>query len=221
MRLPLPQLRHGRVLADSVAASLREAIIDGYFQPGEKIDQDLVAEQLRVSRTPLREALKILEFEGFILVRPHYGASVAEISRQDIRDSYEVRAVLEAEICKQVAPSMPDSVLDRLKESLDEHRIQLESGDKVDQLQGDLYFHETISKFVENRLFVDTLAGISNLSLRVRSFADKQPGSHLFESLEEHQAILEALRQRDPEAAAEAMRTHLRNSATRIQAFVE
>jgi DNA-binding GntR family transcriptional regulator len=112
--VPLPQVRGGRVLADWVTASLREAILNGYFEPGEKLDQDRIAEELEVSRTPVREAVRRLESEGFIEVRPHYGAFITEVSRQDIREVYEIRRVLEAEVVRQVTPVIPESVLGEL-----------------------------------------------------------------------------------------------------------
>ena len=72
MRVPLPLVKEGRVLADWVTASLREAILHGYYEPGEKLDQDRIAEELEVSRTPVREAMRRLESEGFVEVRPHH-----------------------------------------------------------------------------------------------------------------------------------------------------
>ena len=80
MKAPLPAIKGGRVLADSVTGSLREAILQGYFEPGEKLDQDLIAEELKVSRTPVREALKVLESEGFVEIRPHRGAFIPKVS---------------------------------------------------------------------------------------------------------------------------------------------
>ncbi len=104
MEVPLPQVREGRVLADWGTASLREAIFNGYFEPGEKLDQDRIAEGLEISRTPVREAMRRLESEGFVEVRPHYGAFIAKVSRQGIRKVCEIRRVLEAEVVRQVTP---------------------------------------------------------------------------------------------------------------------
>ena len=71
-----------------MTASLREAILHGYFEPGEKLDQDRIAEELEVSRTPVREAMRRLESEGFVEVRPHYGAFIAKVSQQEIHEVY-------------------------------------------------------------------------------------------------------------------------------------
>jgi DNA-binding GntR family transcriptional regulator len=217
MEVPLPQVRGGRVLADWVTASLREAIFNGYFEPGEKLDQDRIAEELEVSRTPVREAMRRLESEGFVEVRPHYGAFIAKVSRQDIREVYEIRRVLEAEVVRQVTPLIPESVLDELDRSLTETQAQFEAGDSAKHFESDVYFHETIANFVENRLLKEVIDGLTNRVSVVRRFAELQPGPHLVESFKEHRALLQSIRQRDAEEAAALIRVHLERSALRIQ----
>lgn len=217
MKIPLPQIRGGRVLADWVTASVREAILQGHFEPGEKLDQDCIADELDVSRTPVREALKVLESEGFIEIRPHRGAFICKVSRQDISDVYEIRKVLEAEVIRKVTSRITDEKLDELERSLDRDESQVAAGDSAKHFRNDTLFHETILSFVENELFRETLESLNNRIVRVRRFALLQPGPHLVESLVEHRAILSAMRQRDPEQAADAMRVHLEKSALRIQ----
>ena len=218
MKVPLPHAKQEvRVLADWVTASLREAILNGYFEPGEKLDQDLVAEELAVSRTPVREALRRLESEGFIEVRPHYGAFIAEVSPQDIREVYEVRKLLESEVVRQVTPVIPEPVLDELERSLAETQALFDAGDSAKHFESDVYFHETIVNFVENRLLKEILDSLTNRVSMVRRFAQSKPGPHLTESFKEHRAILQAIQQRDPEQAAELMRVHLEGSSLRVQ----
>jgi DNA-binding GntR family transcriptional regulator len=210
-------VKEGRVLADWVTASLREAILHGCFEPGEKLDQDCIAEELEVSRTPVREAMRRLESEGFVEVRPHHGAFIAKVSQQDIREVYEIRRLLEAEVVRQVTPVMPESVLDELDRSLTETQAQFEAGDSAKHFESDVYFHETLAGFVENELLKEVLDGLTNRISIVRRFAQLQPGPHLVESFKEHRAILQAMREHDSEEAAELMRVHLVNSAVRIQ----
>ena len=218
MKVPLPHAKQEvRVLADWVTASLREAILNGHFEPGEKLDQDLIAEELRVSRTPVREALGRLESEGFIEVRPHYGAFIAEVSPQDIQQVYEIRTLLEPEVVRQVTQLIPEPVLDELEECLTEAEVQFNAGDVTKQFESDVYFHETIANFVENKLLKEVLDGLTNRVSIVRRFAQSKPGPHLVESLKEHRAILQAMRKRDPAQAAELMRLHLEESSLRIQ----
>jgi len=204
-----------------VTASLREAILQGYFEPGEKLDQDRIAEELEVSRTPVREAMRRLESEGFVEVRPHYGAFMAKISPQDIREVYEIRSLLETEAVRQVTPLMTESVLDELDRLLAETEAQFDAGDSAKHLESDVHFHETLVDFVENRLLKEVLDGLTNRISVIRRFAQLQPGYHMIESFKEHRVILEAIRQRDPEQAAELMRVHLERSALRIQELAE
>jgi DNA-binding GntR family transcriptional regulator len=221
VKVPLPQAQNARVLADWVTTSLREAILNGYFEPGEKLDQDQIAEELKVSRTPIREALSRLESEGFIDVRPHRGAYIAVISQQDIREVYEIRRLLEAEAVRQATFLIPESVLDELDRSLAETQVQFDSGDITKYFASDIHFHKTILDFAPNRLLKEVLDGLNNRVRIVRRFALSRPGPHLVESLEEHRAIFQTIRQRDPEQAAELMRLHLERSALRIQELVQ
>ena len=222
MKVPLPQAKQEvRVLADWVTASLREAILNGYFEPGEKLDQDLIAEELELSRTPVREALKRLESEGFIEVRPHYGAFITEVSQRDIREVYEVRRLLESEVVRQVTPLIPESVLNELDRSFVETQAQFDAGDTTKHFESDIHFHGTILDFVENRLLKEVIDGLNNRISIVRRFAQLRPGPHLVESFKEHRAILQAMRQRDAKQAAELMRRHLEESSLRVQELAE
>jgi DNA-binding GntR family transcriptional regulator len=221
MKVPLPQVKEGRVLADWVTASLREAILNGYFESGEKLDQDRIAEELEVSRTPVREAMRRLESEGFVKVRPHYGAFIAVVSRQEIHEVYEIRRLLEAEIVRQVTPLIPESVLDELDRSLTEIQAQFDAGDITKPFESDVYFHDTIANFIENKLLKEVLDGLTSRISMVLRFAQLQPGPHLAVSFKEHRAILQAMRQRDSEEAAELMRVHLEESSFRIQELAE
>lgn len=218
MRTPLPQVRSSRVLADWVTDTLRQAILEGHFRPGEKIDQDLIAKELDVSRTPVREALKVLESEAFVEIRPHRGAFISVVTREDVRKIYEVRSLIEAEIVRRVTPIIPDSVLNEVEAYLDQ--VQATPEDRMKHVDADIYFHNRISEFATNELLTEILDGLNNRVLRVRRFGQLQPGYHLMKSHREHCAILKAMKQRDDERAAELMALHLRRSAERIERSV-
>ena len=220
MKTPLPQATGERVLADWVTASLRAAIMQGYFEAGEKLDQDLIAEELQVSRTPVREALKVLESEGFVEVRPHRGAFIMSVSRQDIQDIYELRRLLESQAVRQVTPTIPTSVLEELDQSCNQDQELLDAGKDAEHYDCEVFFHASILKYVDNALLVEVLESLSNRTSIVLRFALRQPGPHIPESLQEHRAILRAMRQRDAETAARLMAQHLENSSLRIQELV-
>ncbi|MBL7064581.1 MAG: GntR family transcriptional regulator [Anaerolineae bacterium] len=217
MRVPLPRVQQGRVLADWVATSLREAILNGFFERGEKIDQDLIAEQLKVSRTPVREALKSLEFEGFVEIRPHYGAFIPVVTPRDVREVYEVRALLEAEVVRQVTPVISEAVLDEIERSQAESLAELDAGNTTKHFESDIHFHQTLLDLVENPLIKEILDGLTNRISMVRRLAQSRPGLHLPESLDEHCSIIRAVRGRNADEAAELMVIHLRTSSLRIE----
>jgi DNA-binding GntR family transcriptional regulator len=222
VKRPLPrEKREARVLADWVAADLRDAILQGYFEPGEKLDQDLLAEELGVSRTPIREALKRLESEGFIEVRPHYGAFIAEVSSKDIQEIFELRGLLEAEVVRQATSSIPDSVLDELEQMLTEAQKAHAEGDYVAQFEADISFHQTLRDFAKNDLLREVLDGVNNRVNTVRRFAQTRPGPHVNAFALEHLAILDAIRERDVQRAATLMRRHLENSGERVLELVD
>lgn len=220
MKVPLLRATGGRVLKDWASASLCEAILQGYFKPGEKLDQDLIAEELDVSRTPVREAVMMLEAEGFVATRPRRGAFIIALSRQDIHEICQVRGLLEAEAVRQATPLISETAFDDIERSINEAQARLEGGDVAGHFESDIFFHETVISHAENKLLQEMLSSLTNRIARLRQFAQFQPGQHLVESFKEHHAILQAMRRRDAEAAAELMKIHLEYSALRLQAFV-
>jgi DNA-binding GntR family transcriptional regulator len=204
-----------------VTGVLRQAILDGYFEPGERLVQEAIAEDLGVSRTPLREAITALESEGLLQSKPHRGVFVAKVSKKDIREVFALRALLEAEVARQAASTIPDAVLNDLETRLKAAQQAYEDGDHVAQFEADRYFHETLREFIENSLLREVLDGVNNRISIVRRFAQTKPGSHVDKFAEEHLAILEALQQRDSERAARLMQSHLKNSGQRLDELVE
>jgi DNA-binding GntR family transcriptional regulator len=219
MKTTLPPLKGGRVLADWVTDSLREAILHGHFEAGEKLNQAAIAQELKVSRTPIREALKRLESEGFVEIRPHRGAFISKVSPQDVQEVYQVRQLLEVDVVRRVTPIIPDEVLDELERLLTLRQSELKAGDSNKYYDNDTHFHDTILSFTENDLVKEILGSLSNRIIRVRRYVLLHPDPTLLASIDEHHAILQAMRQRDPEAAAEAMGVHLEKSAQRVLAL--
>jgi DNA-binding GntR family transcriptional regulator len=216
-----PHTTEDKGLSNWVTASLREAILNGHFEPGEKIDQDLIAGELNVSRTPLREALKVLASEGFVEIRSYRGAYIPIISQQDIYDVYEIRWLVEPEIVRQATPLVPDTVLAHCEDLLLLHSDTMHQFDTDRQhYEADQQFHGTIASYSRNKLFKEILEKLNNRVVRVRTFALHQPGSHLDNSHQEHLDILQAMRADDASEAARLMEMHLKNSASRIMKYI-
>ena len=222
MRVPLPEVPQQRVLTDWVTASVRKAILGGYFEPGEKVDQELIARELQVSRTPVREALGKLEAEGYVETRPHRGAFVMMPSREDVAEIYEVLGIVETEVVRQVTPLIPDSLLDRMAARLAEDQARFERGSASAYLEGSTpRFPASIFQFTKNRLLREIMEGLSNRAEMLLHLLQVEPGSNVAESLLEHEAILEAMRERDADRAAELTQYHLQNSARRMLSWME
>lgn len=217
MKVPLPNLEIGKTLSERLTHSLRDAILNGYFEAGEKLDPEFIAKEYGVSRMPVREAFGRLESEGVIELRAHHGAFIPTISEQDILDTFEIRTLLEAEIVRQATGIIPDSVLDELEHQQREALDASEQGDPQTFINTDIQFHGTLLDYVHNNLFKVVLDSVNKRISKVRRFAQSQPGTHMFESAHEHLLIIEAMRNRNPERAEHTMRLHLRGSVRRIK----
>jgi DNA-binding GntR family transcriptional regulator len=217
---PLPEIKKDRVRTEAIADSLREAILDGYYKPAEKLDQEAIAEELRVSRTPVREAIRILASEGFVEVKAHHGAYINALSRKDVEEIYEARLLLEPELFRKVTDYIPDPVLQDLERRIIETHLEVERGDFTHHFISDTIFEETVLSYSPNRVLKELLLSLKNRFSVARYFALRQSPPLMLQSLEEHCEILRAMRARNPERAAELARTHLANSAARIESLV-
>lgn len=220
MKGPLPGIKKDRVLAEAIADSLREAILDGYYEPAEKLDQEAIAAELRVSRTPVREAIRILASEGFVEVKAHHGAHINALSRKDVEEIYEARLLLEPELFRQVTDYIPDPVLQELERRIVQTHAEIERGDFTHHFINDTVFEETILSYSPNKVLKELLLSLKNRFSVARYFALRQSPPLMLQSLQEHRDILRAMRARDANRAAELARAHLANSAGRIESLV-
>ena len=144
-------------LRDVVFNTLRQAILRGELQPGERLMEIQLAQRLGVSRTPVREAIRKLELEGLVLMIPRRGAEVAEITRQDLEDVLEVRAALEELAVKDACEHITDEQLQDLKKAANEFKRSLEGTDLVACAEADIHFHEIIYAATNNKRLVQML----------------------------------------------------------------
>lgn len=217
MKVPLPEAITGRTLADRATYALRKAILSGYFEPGEKLDLDLIAEELDVSRMPVREALRRLESEKLVETQSHRGTFVGVLTRRDIDDLFDVRRLLEVEVVRLVTPLIPELVLNDLESSLNEELGRLDAGDSSRHYESDDHFHKALLAFVENRFLREVLGSFNHRIALVRAVAVLRSGPHLVTPVEEHIAIVQAMRKRDAAEAANMMALHMENSRLRLR----
>lgn len=195
-------------LHDEVAARLRERIFAGELTPGSFLDEVKLAEQLEISRTPLREALKVLTAEGLVRHEPRRGCFVAEVTEQDLDEIFPVIALLEGRCAFEAAQNATDAdlaVLEDLHDKLARHA----KAKRINAYYETNYaIHEAIIALAGNRWLAGVIGDLRKILKLARQQQLHAPG-RLEQSLSEHLAVFAALKARDPEGAEAAMRTHL------------
>ena len=206
-------------LRDVVFNTLRQAILRGELQPGERLMEIQLAQRLGVSRTPVREAIRKLELEGLVLMIPRRGAEVAEITRQDLEDVLEVRAALEELAVKDACEHITDEQLQDLKKAANEFKRSLEGTDLVACAEADIHFHEIIYAATNNKRLVQMLNNLREQMYRYRM--ENLKVKRTYRTLvEEHDAIRRALKKHDKEKAGAAINVHIENQRRSILASI-
>jgi DNA-binding GntR family transcriptional regulator len=196
------------ILRDGVYQTLRERIISGQIPPGAPLGEARLAGELRVSRTPLREALRQLAEEGFVEYMPHKGARVARLTQELIREVFLIRESLEGVAAREAAKKMDASRLVALRERFEALRPLVAQGDLTDV--GDL-IHEVLFSFCGNQRLVRLMSASLGQVQWFQRMATKVPG-RLLAAFREHDSILSALESGDPEWAESVTRAHIRNT---------
>lgn len=198
-------------LRELVLEAIREAIINGTLQPRERLMEIQLAEELGVSRTPIREALRKLELEGFIVMVPRKGAYVADLTFKDIADVFEIRAALEGLAAGLAAERITDEELEVLERSLVEKGEAIAAHDLEHLVEVDTRFHETMYKASRNERLRTIISNLREQIQRFRATSLSYPGRNK-DSLDEHRAILEAIEARDVQLARQLAQDHIENA---------
>jgi DNA-binding GntR family transcriptional regulator len=195
-------------LHDEVAAQLRDRIFAGELLPGMFLDEARLAEQLQISRTPLREALKVLSAEGLVRHEPRRGSFVNEVTEQDLDEIFPVLALLEGRCAREAALNASDADLAQLEVLHDKLSRHARARRINDYYAANFSIHEAIIALANNRWLALVIADLRKIVKLARLQQLHAPG-RLDQSLSEHLAVFAALKARDPEGAEGAMRTHL------------
>ncbi|NJK80281.1 MAG: GntR family transcriptional regulator [Chloroflexaceae bacterium] len=207
-------------LRESVFTHLKGLIIHNKLLPRAIIRVERLATELGVSRTPVREALLLLEGEGLVSSTPNHSFVVTEISPRDVDDVYKVRALLESQAAHAAAELVPDADVERLVAQMEQVYNDLHCDDFATCLTFDIDLHTTILRYSNNPVLTQMAISLAERSLRIRHLTDTAP--HLYAIItDEHRAILDALCMRDAEAAYQAMHTHLSNGRVRTRGQLE
>ena len=195
-------------LAQQVAARIRDMIIQDQLTPGEWIREQALADKLNVSRTPLREALKMLELEGLIRLLPNRGAVVTELTVEEVKEKLEVLAVLEALGGKLACQNATDSELAEIRALHYEMLACFSRQNRLEYFKLNQRIHLAIVAASGNRTLVATHARINAQLYRVR-FQSNLQNQLWGTAVDEHEEMLAALEARDSEAMAMCMLNHL------------
>jgi DNA-binding GntR family transcriptional regulator len=201
------RLVHNSLHAE-VAAQLRERIFDGALPPGTFLDEVRLAEDLKISRTPLREALKVLTAEGLVRHEPRRGCFVAEVTEQDLDEIFPVIALLEGRCAYEAARNASDADLSALEALHDKLGKHARAKRISEYYAANFAIHEAIITLANNRWLAQVIGDLRKIVKLARLQQLHAPG-RLEQSLSEHMAVFAALKARDAEGAEAAMRTHL------------
>lgn len=195
-------------LYQEVAERLRERIFSHELPPGSWVDEQALADDYGISRTPLREALKVLASEGLVTLKPRRGCYVTEISERDLDEIFNVMALLEGQCALLSARKATDADLARLREIHDTLE-QAAAADDIDNFfDANQAFHLLLQQLADNRWLqqvIEDLRKVIKLSRHYSLFSE----GRLEQSLAEHRDLLAALTARDAERAEQIMREHL------------
>lgn len=199
-------------IRDSVFSIIRSAILNGKLEPGERLVERDIAEQLGISRTPVREAIRQLEREGLVTHIPRKGVVVSGFSKADVMEIMAIRAVLEGLICSTAAVKIRARDLERLESILRQMQDEHTKGNhkKLNQLNN--RFHDIIYRAAESPRLYDLLSNLREYINRFAQIAYTKPG-RIEEALIEHGKIVQTLRNHDSHEAEEAAKQHVEKSS--------
>ena len=197
-----------RALYEEVAELLRQRIFNRELAPGSWIDELKLAEEYGISRTPLREALKVLATESLVTMKVRRGAYVTEISERDLTDVYHLLSLLESDAAGVVAAQATDAQLKELQTLHRELEAAVANRERFFQINE--AFHMRLLEIANNRWRDQMVADLRKV-MKLNRHNSLLKAGRIEESLAEHQAIMLAIAARDGEAASAGMRQHFSN----------
>ena len=202
-------------LRDVVFNTLRKAILTGELKPGERLMEIHLANQLGVSRTPIREAIRKLELEGLVIMIPRRGAEVAQITEKGLKDVLEVRRALDALCVELACDRISAEEQEQLKAACDAFVRATETKDATIIAKADVAFHDIIVHATGNQRLIQLINNLSEQMYRYRFEYIKDEIRH--DSLiEEHRIIYESIVKRDKKKAADTAKLHIDNQEKSI-----
>ncbi len=204
-----------RSLHDELASLLRDMIIDGALKPGEKVPEAELCLRFGVSRTPLREALKVLAVEGLLILTPNRGARIASITADVVAEIFPVMGQLEALAGELACRRLTSDGLDQIATLHDAMAQAYATRDWVGYSKANRAIHEAIFAVAGNAT-LSTLYQQLMVRIHAVRFVARQSDQHWHDALGDHEAMMVALRARDGAALADVLRQHLARKAQAV-----
>lgn len=199
-------------LRGRVFRKLREDILSGVYEDQEELREITIGEELGVSRTPVREALRQLELEGLVTIIPNKGAYVTSIKAKDVADIYHVRSMLEGLCARWATEHITEEQIGRLEEILvlSEFHVQRGNGDTAQVSKLDGKFHQVLYEASDSRILEHVLSDFHKYVQMARKLSVKKK-ERAEKSIAEHRDILEAIRNKDADLAEKLANQHIMN----------
>ena len=201
-------------LADKVYDQLEYNILSGKYPIGEILSEKKLSEELGVSRTPIREAMSRLYHEKLIKEAKN-GSEVIGVTVKDVKDLFEVKRRIETVVIRRTVKNITEDELKRLKDNLDQQEFYAQKNDTVKVRDLDTEFHDIIYKSCRSIVFDSILSPIHHKMMKFRRVSLEKP-HRIIDSVGEHKAIYEAIRDKDPDKAESLMLVHIDHAFTNI-----
>lgn len=220
--LLIPKLRplDNPKLSDVAFVTLREAILSGLFPPGTHLVEQAIAEQLRISRIPVREAIQQLADEGLVVKEPRRGAYVQPYSEEELEEIYSLRIVLERFVIERVMANWSTEARTQLQAIVEAMKQAAKAGDKMLVSHLDAKFHETLWDLADHNLLLEVVSELRVRMIRFLAEANTTISpDELNAHAETHQSVLDALNNGNVEAAKTRITEHILGGKKRIKAY--
>jgi len=209
-----------RSVVDEAYTSLKKSIVEGVYQPGQRLRALRVAQELKISRTPVKEALVRLEQEGLLRREQGSGFIVRGLSVREILNLYRVREVLEIEVAREALPNMTPAALLAMRQALDEADELLAQQRHPEFLRANRKFHDLITAQTGNSVLQEILANLSSRFWSIGTIVILRHVQRPLEIRRENRAILDALAGGDAKALEKAVRAHVKGAADAVRLFI-
>lgn len=204
-------------LAEQVRQLIQNAIVEGTIQEGQAITEMEVAESLQVSRTPIREAFRLLAAQGYLTIIPRKGVYVKQLSVTELQEMYAVRIELEAMTMRLAASSNPAEVVARLSRNLDMQSECIHRGNVVGYIQENIKFHEVFSDLCGNGYLKTLIKAIEDHTLRYRVLSLRTLPGRMEVSYKDHVFIRDFIREGKLTIAEQVLREHILASRAQLE----